>query len=204
MFRNQFLWLTKCLLFCLLGMFLGGRLSDLIGPLIWWLFHQSGTTSMQRPSFIATYYLPLIGTYGFALGLIPFHRLQKFFASALGHLRFKPRLRSEMIFSRPLLWAWLPVGMVLLFRVLHFQLARGHSVLTTTTYGESAYQHFLAPLSLGSESNLQVWIIDRFLLTGPTLFLLAYTVAVWLRHQLATQPASPVAAAEEAAHPTLD
>jgi hypothetical protein len=32
---------------------------------------------------------------------------------------------------------------------------------------------------------------DRFVLTGPTLFLLAYTAGVWLRHHFPEHPASP-------------
>jgi hypothetical protein len=52
-----------------------------------------------------------------------------------------------------------------------------------TTHGESRYEHFFAPLNLRSESDLATWIFDRFVLTGPALFFLAYTVGVWLRHQ---------------------
>jgi hypothetical protein len=96
-----------------------------------------------------------------------------------------------MIFSRPLLWAWGPVGLVLVYRLLTFPLGRDHSVLGSTTYGESRYEHFFAPLNLRSTSDLPAWIFDRFVLTGPTLFLLAYTTGVWLRHQFPEHPASP-------------
>ena len=171
-------------------MFVAGRLSDLLNPLAWWVLHQSGTTLLQRPSFIAAYYLPLIGTYGFSLGLVPFYRLQELLAWSSGHLRFKARLQPEMVFGRPLLWAWAPVGLVLAFRLLTFPLARDHSVLGSTRYGESRYEHFLAPLNLYTETNLSAWIFDRFVLTGPTLFLLAYAVGVWFRHQFPELPAS--------------
>jgi hypothetical protein len=191
MFGKQLLWLTKCLLFCLLGIFIAGRLSDLLNPLVWWALHQSGTTFQQRPSFIAAYYLPLIAIYGFFLGLIPLHRLQELLASFFGNLRFKLQLRTEMIFNRPLLWAWAPVGLLLAYRLLTYPIGRDHSVLGSTTYGESRYKHFFAPLNFRSASDLPAWIFDRFVLTGPTLFLLAYTAGVWLRHQFPEHPATP-------------
>lgn len=196
MFRKRLLWLTKCLLYCVLGMFVAGRLSDLLNPLIWWALHQSGTTFLQRPFFIAAYYLALIGVYGFSLGLIPIHRLQELLASSFGKFRFRSHLRPEVIFSRPLLWAWIPVGLVLAFRLLTFSLRRDHSVLGSTTYGESRYEHFFAPLNLHSTSDPSAWIFDRFVLTGPTLFLLAYTAGVWLRHHFPERPASPTEAPE--------
>jgi hypothetical protein len=159
MFGKRLLWLTKCLLFCLLGIFIAGRLSDLLNPLVWWALHQSGTTLQQRPSFIAAYYLPLIAIYGFFLGLIPLHRLQELLASFFGNLRFKPQLRTEMIFNRPLLWAWAPVGLVLVYRLLTYPIGRDHSVLGSTTYGESRYEHFFAPLNFRSASDLPAWIL---------------------------------------------
>jgi hypothetical protein len=36
--------------------------------------------------------------------------------------------------------------------------------------------------------SAQIWIYDRYALTGPTLFLLAYPFGVWLRHQLPSHP----------------
>jgi hypothetical protein len=193
MFRKRLLWLTKCLLFCLLGIFIAGRLSDLLNPLIWWVLHRSGTIFLQRPWFIATYYLPLVGTYGFVLGLVPIHRLQELTASFFGAFRSRVHIQPEMTFSRPLLWAWAPVGFVLLFRLFTFPTAREHSVLGPTIYGEGRYEHFFA-LNLRSTSDPSAWIFDRFVLTGPTLFLLAYTFGVWLRHEFPDPPVSPAEA----------
>jgi hypothetical protein len=191
LFRKRLVWLTKCLLFCLLGIFIAGRLSDLLNPLIWWVLHRSGTTFLQRPWFIATYYLPLVGTYGFVLGLVPIHRLQELIASFFGAFRSRVHIQPEMTFSRPLLWAWAPVGFVLAYRLFTFPTAREHSVLGPTIYGEGRYEHFFAPLNLRSTSDPSAWIFDRFVLTGPTLFLLAYTFGVWLRHEFPDHPVSP-------------
>lgn len=191
MFRKRLFWLTKCLLFCVLGIFIAGRLSDLLNPLIWWVLHRSGTTFLQRPWFIATYYLPLVGTYGFVLGLIPIHRLQELMASFFGAIRSKVHIQPEMTFSRPLLWAWTPVGLVLAYRLFTFSTAGEHRVLGRTTYGAGRYEHFFAPLNLRSTSDPSGWIFDRFVLTGPTLFLLAYTFGVWLRHEFPDHSVSP-------------
>jgi hypothetical protein len=196
MLRKRLLWITKCLLLCLAGIFIAGRLSGLLNPLIWWTLHQGGTTFLQRSSFIAAYYLPLIGIYGFCLGLIPIHRLKELFASSFGKIEFRSKPGPELIFSRPLLWAWAPVGLVLAFRFLTFSTKVDQSVLGSTTYGEGRYEHFFAPLNLGSASDPATWIFDRFVLTGPTLFLLAYAAGVWLRHQFPELPSGPSEASQ--------
>jgi hypothetical protein len=194
--RNIFLWITKCLLFCLAGIFISGRLSDLLNPLIWLTLNKTGTTFLQRSSFVAACYLPLIGIYGFCLGLIPIHRLKELVASSLGKIEFRFNPGPELIFTRPLLWAWAPVGLVLAFRFMTFSTKAGQSVLGTTTYGESRFEHFFAPLNLRSAADPATWSFDRFVLTGPTLFLLAYTAGVWLRHQFPEPPSSPTEASQ--------
>jgi hypothetical protein len=168
--RKRLLWVTQCLLFCLAGTFVAGRLSGMLNPLVWWALHQSRNTFLPRPSFVATYYLPLIGIYGFCLGLIPIHRLKEFFASSLGKIEFRSTPGPELVFSRPLLWAWTPVGLVLGIRFLTFSTKSDESVLFSATHGESRYEHFFAPLNTRSASDLSAWIFDRFVLTGPHCF----------------------------------
>jgi hypothetical protein len=41
---------------------------------------------------------------------------------------------------------------------------------------------------------MQIWICDRYLLTGPTLFLLAYLLGVWFRYQFPSRPGNEQAA----------
>ena len=163
----------------------------MLNPLVWWVLHRVGMTFLQRPWFIATYYLPLAGVYGFVLGLVPIHRLKELTASSFGVLRSNPQIQPERSFSRPLLWAWAPVGFVLVCRILTFSTAKEHSVLVSTRYGQGRYEHFFAPLNVAATSDPSVWIFDRFILTGPTLFLLAYTFGVWLRHEFPERPANP-------------
>ncbi len=166
MLWKRLLWITQCLLFSLAGIFIAGPLSGLLNALIWWALHQSGTTFVQRPSFVAAYYLPLVGIYGFGLGLIPIHRLKELLASFLGKVEFQSTPRPELAFSRPLLWAWAPVSLVLAFRFLTFSSKADQSALFTTTHGESRYEHFFAPLNLRSAPDLSPWIFDRFVRTG--------------------------------------
>jgi len=177
--------------------FIAGRLSDMLNPPIWWALHKNGITLLERSTFIASYYLPLIGIYGLMLGFIPVHRLQEILASSLGKFRFTSNLQPEMVLSRPVLWAWAPVGLALVFRMLTFDVRADNSVLRSTTYGVGRYEHFFAPLSLGSTSDLSAWIFDRFVLTGPTLFLFAFSVGVWLRHQFPERPAGPAEAQQD-------
>jgi hypothetical protein len=191
MLRKRLLWLGKCLLFCVLGIFIAGRLSDILDPPIWWALHKNGIMLLERPSFIASYYLPLIGMYGLLLGLIPIHRLQELLASSIGKFRFRSNLGPEMTLSRPAVWAWVPIGLALVVRLLTFNVRADNSVLGSTVYGEGRYEHFVAPLSLRSTSDLSAWIFDRFMLTGPTLFLFAFSVGVWLRHQFPGRPTGP-------------
>jgi hypothetical protein len=191
MLPKRLQWTALCLLFSLAGIFIAGRVAGVLNPLIWWVLHRGGTTFLQRPYFVAAYYLPLIGIYGFVLGLIPVYRLKELLASALGKIGFQPTPGPELTFSRPLLWAWVPVGLVLAVRILTFSGKADRSVLFSTIHGESRYEHFFAPLNLSSTSDPNTWIFDRFVLTGPTLFLLAYTVGVWLRHQFPEPPSSP-------------
>jgi hypothetical protein len=162
--RKRLLWVTQCLLFCVAGIFVAGRLSSLLNPLVWWGLHQSRNTFLQRPSFVATYYLPLIGIYGFCLGLIPIHRLKELFASSLGKIEFRSTPGPELVFSRPLLWAWTPVGLVLGIRFLSRSVNFPH-LAKNARYGAPEFVAGKIPEifcshadSLPSESHPFAWI----------------------------------------------
>jgi hypothetical protein len=93
-----------------------------------------------------------------------------------------------------MLWAWVPVGLAFVFRLLTFPVRADRSVLGSTAYGKGRYEHFFTPLNLLSTSDLSAWIFDRFVLTGPALFLFAFSVGVWLRHQFPEHAAGPAEA----------
>lgn len=188
---KRFLWLAQCLIICLLGIFVAQRLADLLNPVVWWVLHKIGKTSSLCPLFSASYYVPLIGIYGFLLGMIPIRRLQELVASSFGRLRFQSSPQQEMIFSRPILWAWAPVGLALVLRLLTFKTNAGHSVLASTIRGEGRFEHFFGPIGYRSRYDPAAWIFDRIVLTGPTVFLLAYAFGVWLRHQISERTVVP-------------
>ena len=152
MLRKRLLWITQCLLFCLAGIFVSGQLSGLLNPLVWWALHQSRNTFLERSSFVATYYLPLIGIYGFCLGLIPIHRLKELLASFFGKIEFRSNPEPELVCSRPLLWAWAPVGLLLVIRFLTFSTKADQSVLF---FGD-AWREPLRTLLRSSEPWLRV------------------------------------------------
>ena len=188
----RLVWAVKCLGLCLLGILIAGRLLGLLNPVVWWVFHQSGSTNLQRAVFSTTYYLPLIGLYGFVLGLIPIHRLYEAAAHLFGRIRFISQPRQELDISRPLLWAWVPVGLLLALRLVSFALQRDHSVLGPMPQSETIYDHFFAPLGSFESIDTARWMIDRLAITSRTLFLAAYTVGVGLRHQFPKRPALAV------------
>jgi hypothetical protein len=194
MLRYRVIWVTKCVLYSIAGNFVAGRLSGLLNPLVWWILHKAGITFLQRPAFSATYYLPLTAAYGFCLGLIPIHQLQELVLSFFGRFQSEPRPVKEIQARGPLVWAWVPIGLVFAFRFLMFKDIVTDSVLGSPAYGEGRYEHFFAPFSAASVTNVRVWIFDRFLVAGPTFFLIAYSAAVWLRHQF---PAKSIAAVQE-------
>jgi hypothetical protein len=173
-------------------MFLLGLIGSTVTPFISWAIYHTDPTPHARNLFAMHYYLFLTSLYGFALGLIPTHKLQEALNSVLGnfassHLSTPPS--SEPDFTRPHLWAWLPVGTVFLLRFIMWQ-PPDNSVLATTSEGR--FEHFFFPRDFGSfnlfSHTNQLWVFDRYLLTGPTLFLLAYSLGFWFRQQLPSNP----------------
>ncbi len=179
--RSTFLWLLKCLGLCLLGIFLLGFIGSSMTPLIKWAIYHNDPTSFLAKSFGSRFHLPLCVLYGLALGLIPLHRIVEVFQSSWGIIaaRTHPRIQDELDWKRPILWAWIPVGSLFLFRFLLWQ-PFDHSVLTSASSGR--FDYFFSPPNFATLTP--AWMFDRFVLTGPTLFLLAYPIGVWIRHQL--------------------
>jgi hypothetical protein len=59
------------------------------------------------------------------------------------------------------------------------------SVIATTSEGR--LEHFFQAPTLNSlpllDPTFQQWVFDRYVLTGPTLFMLAYAFGLWFRGQ---------------------
>ncbi len=81
---------------------------------------------------------------------------------------------------------------------------KSYSVLgqSTTSAGPDRFAHFFAsPDAYILFADPTVWFNDRFFLTVPMLFTLAYTLAVFLRDHMPRQPATTLEPTPEPADP---
>ena|ERR1700733_2793805 len=197
--RSTSLWFLKCLGLCLLGIPLLGLIGSSITPLIKWAIYHNNPSSFLAKTFGPRFYLPLCALYGLALGLIPLHRILEIFQSFVGILsaQTSPKIENELDWRRPILWAWVPIGILFLSSFIVWQPV-DHSVLTSASSGR--FDHFFSPPDFSALAAMPHgatrWIFDRFVLTGPTLFLLAYPIGVWLRHQFPALPNTNPSAVE--------
>jgi hypothetical protein len=179
-------WCAKCLFLYFLVAVAAIRYSWILTTPVWGLANKMHWTQMNRLAFVLSYFLPVFAAAGFLLGLVPFSKLGK----ALGDLfrSFSPsaskRLSSEPdSVPPPILWAWLPVTLAFVTRFITWQ-SRNSSVLDPHR-SPGRIERFFGPLS-GQTSGLldERWISDRFLFTGPMLFLMACAIAALLRYKL--------------------
>ena len=142
-------------------------------------------TQLNRVSYILNYFLPIFAIAGFLIGLIPFGKLGKaigelsssLFSSGSSHLTPEPDAVA------PILWAWLPVTLAFLIRFVTWQ-SRNSSVLNPHR-SPGRVERFFGPLNSQAPALLDnKWISDRFIFTGPMLFLIACALAVLLRHRM--------------------
>jgi hypothetical protein len=102
-----------------------------------------------------------------------------------------------------------PLGMGSANTVLSYTLCpvgthKSYSVLgqSTTSAGPDRFAHFFAsPDAYILFADPTVWFNDRFFLTVPMLFTLAYTLAVFLRDHMPRQPATTLEPTPEPADP---
>jgi hypothetical protein len=190
MARSKSLWLLQCLGFCLLGGILHGIVSQSVTPLLSWAIYHNDPASPLRRNFAVRNFLPLCAFYGFALGLIPLHRIRELLRSYFGNLiTGTPKTYNEQDWRRPILWAWLPVAIPFLIHFIFWQ-PPDHTVLATTASQGRLDYFFSSPIA-----TMNLWtyregayIFDRIVLTGLTIFLLAYSFGVWFRHQFPSLP----------------
>lgn len=151
----------------------------------WQLAHQMHWTQLNRVAYVLSYFLPVFAAVGLLIGLVPFGRLGKgisklvtsLFPSGSSHVPPEPEV------VQPILWAWLPVTLAFLIRFATWQ-SRNSSVFDPhRSTGRVA--RFFGPLSAQAPGLLDnKWLTDRFIFTGPMLFLMACALAVLLRHRL--------------------
>src|SRR5215467_3263967 len=182
-------WCAKCLFLYFLVVVLAVRFSWIFTTPVWQLADKMHWTHLNRVSYVLSYFLPIFAVAGFLLGLVPFGRLGK----ALGDLfrSFLPsaaaKLPTESDFAPPpaILWAWLPVTLAFLARFATWQ-SRNSSVLDPHR-SPGRVERFFGPLYAQTAGLLNdKWVTDRFLFTGPMLFLMACALAALLRYRLTT------------------
>jgi hypothetical protein len=186
-------WCAKCLFLYFLVVVAAIRFSWIVTTPVWALATRMHWTQLNRVAFVLSYFLPIFAATGFLVGLIPFGKLGK----ALGDLfrSFFPsastKLPSEPDPVPPILWAWLPVTLAFLTRFVTWQ-SRNSSVLDPHR-SPGRIERFFGPLYAQTSGLLDDrWITDRFLFTGPMLFLMACAIAVLLRRRLTASRKAPV------------
>ncbi|WP_353065414.1 hypothetical protein RBB77_05530 [Tunturibacter psychrotolerans] len=178
-------WCAKCLfLYCLVAV-AAIRFSWVFTTPVWQLATRMHWTNLNRISYVLSYFLPIYAVAGFLLGLIPFGKLGEAIRDLLRSLSNSPstELVSESDAVPPILWAWLPVTLAFLIRFVSWRSTTSSVFDAHRSTGR--LERFFGPL-YGQNAGLldDKWITDRFLFTGPMLFLIACAVAALLRSKL--------------------
>jgi hypothetical protein len=188
-------WCAKCLFLYFLVAILAIRFSWIFTTPVFTIATRFHWTQRTQFIFVLSYFLPIFAAAGFLFGLIPFGKLgnafadlyRSFFASPSTSLPAEP---DDSRYAPPILWAWLPVTLAFLFRFITWQ-SRNSSVLDPHR-SPGRIERFFGPLYAQSAGLLDSkWVTDRFLFTGPMLFLMAAAIAAWLRYRLTSRPTTP-------------
>ena len=177
-------WCAKCLFIYFLVAIAAIRFSWIFTTPVWQLATRMQWTHLTRLVYLLSYFLPIFAATGFLFGLVPFGKLGK----ALGVL-FRSvvpsanQLPPEPDAVPPILWAWLPVTLAFLIRFATWQ-SRNSSVFDAHR-SVGRVERFFGTLHGQTPGLLDdKWISDRFLFTGPMLFLIACAIAVLIRYKL--------------------
>ena len=191
-------WCVKCLFLYFLVVVLAIRYAWVFTTPAWGLANKMQWTHLNQLSFVLSYFLPIFAVAGFLLGLVPFGKLgralgdlfRSFFRSHSTNLAAEPETLPSAI-----LWAWLPVTLAFLVRFITWQ-SRNSSVFEAHR-SVGRIERFFGPLYAQTSGLLDnKWITDRFLFTGPMLFLMAAALAALLRHRFSESRATPPATPE--------
>jgi hypothetical protein len=179
-------WCAKCLFLYLLVAIVSVRYSWVLTTPVWGVANKMHWTQLTRVAFILSYFLPIFAITGFLLGLVPFGKLGK----AIGELfrSLFPSAGSQLAMEPdpvpPVLWAWLPVTLAFLIRFTTWQ-SQNSSILDPHR-STGRVERFFGGLTSQAPGLLDnKWISDRFLYTGPMLFLMACAIAGLLRYRIA-------------------
>jgi hypothetical protein len=180
-------WCIKCLFLYFLVVVAAIRFSWVFTTPVFQLADKMHWTHLTRFAFVLSYFLPIFAAAGFLFGLVPFGKLGK----ALSDLfrSFLPSASTQLVHEPDavpaVLWAWLPVTIAFLIRFVTWQ-SRNSSVLDPHR-SVGRVERFFGPLYAQTSGLLDdKWITDRFIFTGPMLFLMACAIAAFLRYRLTT------------------
>jgi hypothetical protein len=176
-------WCAKCLFLYLLVVVLAIKFAWIFVLPVWAIGTKMHWTTLNRFVFLLNYFLPIFAASGFLFGLVPFGRLRKAVTElAPGASRYVEPDRVPAIF-----WAWVPVTIAFLIRFFTWQ-SRNASVFGANN-ASGRIARFFGTLNAQTPALLDPkWAQDRFLFTGPMLFLMACAIAVMLRHALTRTP----------------
>jgi hypothetical protein len=192
------IWSAKCLAFSLLGIVVCGQATRSINPPLWWVLHRTQATYLDLLLFQFLYFFQLRALYGLLLGLVPIRFCIEALRTMHGMLRNPgpaPQT-SEVDWRRPILWAWAPLALIFLVRFATWQ-SPNQSILAAPDHFERL-KYFFNPMQIASRNFLnpetRYLVFDMVTITGPMIFMLAYTTGVWLRHQFPDvhHPARPL------------
>jgi len=184
-------WCAKCLFIYFLVAIAAIRFSWIFTTPLWQLATKMHWTHLTRLVWLLSYFLPVFAATGFICGLIPFGKLRKALAKLFRTLvPSAAQLPPEPDAVPPILWAWLPVTLAFLIRFATWQ-SRASSVFDAHR-SSGRIARFFGPLYAQATGLLDdKWITDRFIFTGPMLFLIACAIAVLIRHRLTPRKPQP-------------
>jgi len=178
-------WCAKCLFLYFLVAIVAVRFSWVFTSPIWQIAQKMHWTQLKQLSYALSYFLPIFTAAGFLMGLIPFGRLGRSFGELFSSIfpTASSRLAAEPETVPPILWAWLPVTLAFVTGFLSWQ-SKNSSVFDPHG-SQGRLERFFGPLNSQAPSMLDSkWVTDRFLFTGPMLFLMACALAAFLRYRL--------------------
>jgi hypothetical protein len=190
-------WCAKCLFLYLLVAIVAVRYSWVFTTPVWQVADKMHWTQLNRVSYVLSYFLPIFAISGFLLGLVPFGKLGK----AIGELfaSLFPAASSQLVPEpyavAPVLWAWLPVTLAFLIRFATWQ--SQNSSIFDPHRSQGRVERFFGPLKAQAPGLIDnKWISDRFLFTGPMLFLMACAIAAFIRYRLSGSSGTTVDATD--------
>ncbi|MDE1177019.1 MAG: hypothetical protein PW789_10495 [Edaphobacter sp.] len=178
-------WCAKCLFLYIVVAILAYKLAWIFVLPVWAAGTKAHLTTQSRFVFMLNYFLPIFAASGFLLGLVPFHRLGKGVTEIAPGLA--PMVEPDTVPA--IYFAWVPVAFAFLIRFFTWH-SRNSSVFGgNNTIGRTA--RFFGSLNVQTGALLDSrWALDRFLFTGPMLFLMAAAIAVLLRRSILGKPKS--------------